>query len=63
MWFIFQAIVIFAVMASNIRWHWTPNGYAAGLLTARLACGAAADRWIERIGRPARRWGAWRCQT
>jgi len=23
---------MFAVRASNIHWHWTPNGYLAGIL-------------------------------
>jgi hypothetical protein len=32
MWLIFQSLVIFAVVASNIHWHWTPNGYLAGIL-------------------------------
>jgi hypothetical protein len=39
MWF-FPSSIIFAVMASNIRWHWTPNGYLAGLIGAVLAYGA-----------------------
>jgi hypothetical protein len=25
-------LLIFAVVASNIHWHWTPNGYLAGIL-------------------------------
>jgi hypothetical protein len=37
MWFLFQSTIIFAVMASNIHWHWTPNGYLAGLIGAREA--------------------------
>ena len=40
MWFIFQSSVIFAVMASNIHWHWTPNPYLAGLIGGVLAYGA-----------------------
>jgi hypothetical protein len=40
MWFLIQSSIIFAVMASNIRWHWTPNGYLAGLIGAVLAYGA-----------------------
>jgi mannitol-specific phosphotransferase system IIBC component len=39
MWFLFQSTIIFAVMASNIHWHWTPNGYLAGLIGAVLAYG------------------------
>jgi hypothetical protein len=30
MWLLFQSTIIFAVVASNIKWHWTPNGYLAG---------------------------------
>ncbi|WP_420971532.1 hypothetical protein [Bradyrhizobium sp. B120] len=37
MWLVFQSLVIFAVVASNIRWHWTPNGYLASLLGVGLA--------------------------
>jgi hypothetical protein len=36
-WFLIQSSIIFAVVASNIRWHWTPNGYVAGLIGAGLA--------------------------
>lgn len=32
MMYLIQSLVIFAVMASNIHWHWTPNGYLAGIL-------------------------------
>jgi hypothetical protein len=39
MWFIFQSLIIFAVVASNIHWHWTPNGYLAGLIGVGLAWG------------------------
>ena len=27
MWFLFQSLMIFAVVASNIHWQWTPIGY------------------------------------
>ena len=37
MWFLIQSSIIFAVVASNIRWHWTPNGYVAGLIGVGLA--------------------------
>jgi hypothetical protein len=39
MWLFLQSLVIFAVVASNIRWHWTPNPYLAsglGILAALL---------------------------
>jgi hypothetical protein len=29
MWLLIQSLIIFAVLASNIHWHWTPNGYLA----------------------------------
>jgi hypothetical protein len=32
MWLLFQSLIIFAVIASNIHWQWTPNGYLAALL-------------------------------
>ena len=38
--YLLQSSIIFAVMASNIRWHWTPNGYVAGLIAACAAYGA-----------------------
>ena len=41
MYFLLQASIIFAVCASNIHWHWTPNGYLASTLgAALLATGA-----------------------
>jgi hypothetical protein len=39
MWFIFQSSIIFAVVASNIHWHWTPNEYLAALIGVGLAYG------------------------
>jgi hypothetical protein len=45
-----QGVIIFAVVASNIHWHWTPNPYlasAAGVLAAYLAT-LAVDRLIHR---------------
>lgn len=39
MYFIFQSSIIFAVLASNIHWKWTPNGYLAGLIGVGLAYG------------------------
>ena len=32
MWFLLQGSIVFAVMASNIYWQWTPNPYLAGVL-------------------------------
>ena len=37
MWFVFQGLVIFAVVASNIHWQWTPNGYLPSVLGVALA--------------------------
>jgi hypothetical protein len=39
MWWLFQSAIIFAVIASNIRWQWTPNGHLAGLIGVGLAYG------------------------
>jgi len=33
---------MFAVMASNIHWQWTPNPYLAGLIGAGLAFAVTA---------------------
>jgi hypothetical protein len=51
MWHLFQGLIIVAVVATNIHWHWTPNGYLApGIagatafeLTALLSAGATAQ--------------------
>lgn len=32
MWFLLQSLIVFAVMASNIHWQWTPNAFLATLL-------------------------------
>jgi hypothetical protein len=29
---LFQGVIIFAVVSSNIHWNWTPNGYLASLI-------------------------------
>lgn len=42
MWYLFQGWIIFAVIASNIHWQWTPNGYLAALIAAGLAYGLTA---------------------
>jgi len=39
MMYLLQASIIFAVVASNIRWHWTPNGYLASAIGVGLAYG------------------------
>lgn len=35
--YLFQSLVIFTVVASNIHWQWTPNGYLAAGLGLALA--------------------------
>ena len=37
MWFLLQSSIIFAVVATNIHWHWTPNGYVASFIGIGLA--------------------------
>jgi hypothetical protein len=37
MWFLFQGLIVFAVSASNILYHWTPNSYLVGLAGMGLA--------------------------
>jgi hypothetical protein len=37
MWFILQGSIVFAVVASNIHWQWTPNAYLATILGAVAA--------------------------
>ena len=34
---LFQLVVVFLVMAANIHWQLTPNGYAAGFAAVILA--------------------------
>jgi hypothetical protein len=35
-----QALIFFAVMATNIAWDWAPNFYVAALIGVGLAIGA-----------------------
>jgi hypothetical protein len=37
MWYLLQGAVMFAVLASNIHFHWTPNGYLAALIAVAAA--------------------------
>ena len=32
MWYVLQSSIMFAVIASNQTWHWTPNGYLAAII-------------------------------
>jgi hypothetical protein len=38
-WFLLQSLIVFAVVASNIAWQWTPNGWIPALLGGGLAYG------------------------
>jgi hypothetical protein len=52
MWYALQGSIMFAVVASNIHWRWTPNAYlaaACGWLAAYLAT-LAVDRLMHRLG-------------
>lgn len=58
----FRLGIVFLVLASNIHWEWTPNGYLAGIIavlvaytitslirgTYRLASGLARSSWTRR---------------
>jgi hypothetical protein len=46
MWYLLQSLIIFAVCASDVHWHWTPNGYIPALLGIGLAYlgGSVNDR-------------------
>ena len=35
--FLFKSLIVFAVVASNIHWHWTPNRYLAAIIGGELA--------------------------
>jgi hypothetical protein len=37
MWLFLQSSIVFLVVASNIYWEWTPNGYVASGLGIGLA--------------------------
>ena len=37
MWFLLQGLIVFAVCASNIHWHWTLNGYLPAMIGGGLA--------------------------
>ncbi|MEY9419472.1 hypothetical protein ABIF69_005914 [Bradyrhizobium japonicum] len=36
-WYLLQSTIVFAVVASNIRWHWTPNPYLPSIAGVGLA--------------------------
>jgi len=38
MWFFLQGLIVFAVVGSNIHWHWTPkNHYLPSLIGFGIA--------------------------
>lgn len=37
MWYLLQSVIAGAVMIHNAYYHWTPNGYLAGLIGFGLA--------------------------
>ena len=43
MWLLLQSAIIFAVIASNIHWQWTPNGYLVGAIAVGTAWAATAS--------------------
>lgn len=50
LWALFQAAIIFVVVASNIHWEWTPNAYLAsilGCLAAYLATLLVSWLWLR----------------
>lgn len=50
-WAVFQAIIIFAVVATNIHWQWTPNGYLASMIGIGCAflCTLAVNSVLWRV--------------
>lgn len=58
MWHVFQALIVFAVVASNIHWEWTPNktlaaflGIALAFVVTALICGLRDLLRKNRVGR------------
>lgn len=45
MWYVLQSVIMFAVIASNIQWSWTNNGYVAAL--AGILAAAILTRWTS----------------
>ena len=57
MWFVIQGLIVFAVMASNIYWKWTPNTYLAstiGFILALVVTGLSNElvAWSRQKRRP-----------
>jgi hypothetical protein len=47
MWYCFQGLIIFAVIASNIHWNWVHNTYAAAFIGYLSAL--AATEFLARL--------------
>lgn len=64
LWRLFQALVVFAVIAANIQWGWTDNGWLASVwagfaaLAATWLVGKAYD--VQRFGLEAAGFPGWR---
>lgn len=58
MWLFLQSSIVFLVVASNIYWQWTPNGYVAGglgigaALIVTLLANDIAELWARKKRRP-----------
>jgi hypothetical protein len=37
MWWLIQALIVFAIVGSNIHWQWTPNHYLPAIIGFVLA--------------------------
>ena len=37
MWLLLQSLIVFAIVGSNIQWHWTPNHYLPSLIGFGIA--------------------------
>ena len=53
MWYLLQSLIIFAVMASNTHWQWTPNGMVAAMIGtgAALLVTVGLSHLIEMVRR------------
>lgn len=53
-WTLFQAAIVFGVVASNIHWQWTPNTYLASAIGfavayfVTMAINSLYWRWLTR---------------
>jgi hypothetical protein len=53
LWSVFQVLVVFSVIASNIYWQWTPNPYLAAIIGGTCALGVTV--WFIALADVARR--------